>query len=174
MFSIQEILDIAIRIEKNGEKFYRDAMEKVPNDSVVSLLQWLADAEVEHWQGFTNLKQSMKADVGNRQVEEMSGAFLQDILGDQKFSLSDIDLADVHGVEILLQLAIEFENDTILFFEMISGLIDDSETLERLETIIREERHHIQVLQEHVEKKRDGSKRERKRRIKVEKKLNQG
>jgi len=143
---------------------------KVPNDSVVSLLQWLADAEVEHWQGFTNLKQSMKADVGNRQVEEMSGAFLQDILGDQKFSLSDIDLADVHGVETLLQLAIEFENDTILFFEMISGLIDDSETLERLETIIREERDHIQVLQEHVEKKRDGSKTGEKKKNKARKK----
>ena len=148
MFSIQEILDIAIRIEKNGEKFYRDAMEKVPNDSVVSLLQWLADAEVEHWQGFTNLKQSMKADVGNRQVEEMSGAFLQDILGDQKFSLSDIDLADVHGVEILLQLAIEFENDTILFYEMLKTFLVDEKTIEHLEKIIREESSHIQKIDE--------------------------
>jgi rubrerythrin len=152
MFSIQEILDIAIRIEENGEKFYREAMEKVSDNSVASLLQWLADAEVEHRQGFANLKQSLNADVRNRELEEMSGALLQDMLGDQKFSLSDIDLSDVHGVEALFQIAVEFENDTVLFFEMMSGLIDDSETLAWLETIIREERHHIQVLQEHVEK----------------------
>jgi rubrerythrin len=158
MFSVHEILDIAIRIEKNGEKFYREAREEVSSDSVASLLQWLADAEVEHWQGFTDLKESLNADVGNRQLEEMSGALLQDILGDQNFSLSDIDLTDVHGVATLFQLAIEFENDTILFFEMISGLIDDSETLACLETIIREERHHIEVLQEFPEKEGDGSK----------------
>lgn len=156
MFTIQEILDIAIRIEKNGEKFYREAMAKVSDDSVTALLEWLADAEVEHWQGFTKLKQSLEADAGSRELEEMSGALLQDILGDQKFSLSDIDLSEVHGVERLLELAVEFENDTILFFEMISGLIDDSETLAWLETIIREERHHIHVLEEHVEKEKDG------------------
>lgn len=160
MFSVHEILDIAIRIEKNGEKFYREAGERVANDSVASLLQWLAEAEVEHWQGFTDLKQSLNADAGNRQLEEMSGALLQDILGDQNFSLSDIDFADVHGVAALFQLAMEFENDTILFFEMISGLIDDPETLASLETIIREERDHIQVLQEFLEKEKAGQKRE--------------
>ena len=158
MFSVHEILDIAVRIEKNGEEFYREAKEKVSSDSVASLLQWLADAEVEHWQRFTGLKQTLNADVGNRQLEEMSGALLQDILGDQNFSLSDIDFADVHGVPTLLKLAIEFENDTILFFEMISGLIDDSKTIACLETIIREERHHIQVLEEFSEREGDGSK----------------
>lgn len=156
MFTFQEILDIAIRIEKNGEDYYRDATKKVSSDSLASSLQWLADEEVEHRKAFTNFKQSLQADVDNRQLEEMSGALLQNILGDQKFSLSDIDLSQVSGVRRLLEHAIEFENDTILFYEMISGLIDDSETLTCLETLMQEERNHVQVLQEHLEKERDG------------------
>jgi len=158
MFSIPEILDIAIRIEKNGEKFYREAMGRVSSDSLASLLRWLADEEVEHCRVFTSLRQSLPTDAGNRQLEEMSGALLQDILGDQKFSLSDIDLSQVSGVERLLEHAIEFENDTVLFYEMMSGIIDDLDTLACLGTLIEEERHHIRVLNEHLEKERGGLK----------------
>jgi len=156
MFSVQEILDIAIRIEKNGETFYRDAMRKVSSNSIASLLRWLADEEVEHCRVFVNLKESLHADVGNRQLEEMSGALLQNILGDQKFSLVDLNLAELSGVTKLLEHAIEFEHDTILFYEMMSGLIDDSATLACLETLLQEERKHVQVLQEHLEKEKGG------------------
>ena len=155
MFSIQEIFDLAIQIEKNGEKFYRGAMEKVANVSLESLLQWLADAEVEHSQRFTELKQTVKTDVVNGELETMSRALLQDILKGQTFSLDDIDLTQIPGVETLLQVAMEFEKDTILFFEMISGLIDDTETSEWLTKIIGEEEHHVKILQEFLDKEGD-------------------
>ena len=36
MFSSSEVLDMAIRIEKNGEKAYRDAIDKIGNQELVS------------------------------------------------------------------------------------------------------------------------------------------
>jgi hypothetical protein len=38
MFSIREIIDIAIKIEKNGESFYREAMEKISNPALKPVL----------------------------------------------------------------------------------------------------------------------------------------
>ena len=47
MFSIQEILDLAIRLEKNGESVYRKAAAKLSRADLVSLLAWKADEEVK-------------------------------------------------------------------------------------------------------------------------------
>lgn len=50
MFSANELLDLAIKLEKNGEAVYRDAIEKIPNPELVRLLEWMADEEVKHAQ----------------------------------------------------------------------------------------------------------------------------
>ena len=39
MFSLSEIIDLAIRIENNGEKTYRKAKNEVPSPELASLLQ---------------------------------------------------------------------------------------------------------------------------------------
>ena len=48
MFTIGDILDLAILIENNGETVYRDAAKKISNLSLISMLQRLADEEAEH------------------------------------------------------------------------------------------------------------------------------
>jgi rubrerythrin len=48
----------------------------------------------------------------------------------------------------LIGVFIEFENDTILLYEMLESLITDEETAEKLSLIIGEERTHISELQE--------------------------
>ena len=53
MFSIQEILDLAIRLEKNGESVYRTAAAKLFRADLVSLLVWMADEEVKHARWFS-------------------------------------------------------------------------------------------------------------------------
>jgi rubrerythrin len=81
----------------------------------------------------------------------MSGSILQSILGDQSFSLKEADLSKIDGVEALIQLAIEFEKDSILFYEMIGSFIEDSETSEKLNEIIAEENRHIELLEDFQE-----------------------
>ena len=54
MFTVDDIIDLGIQIEKNGEKILRDAQTKVQNPDLASLLQWLADEEAAHgrWFGY--------------------------------------------------------------------------------------------------------------------------
>ena len=151
MFSIREVFDLAIQIEKNGEQYYRDARKKISNPSLSSLLEWLADQEEKHLSWFSERKEKLETKGDDLELAEMSGSILQGILGDQSFSLKEADLSKIDNVEALIQLAIEFEKDSILFYEMIGSFIEDSETSEKLNEIIAEENRHIELLEEFEE-----------------------
>ena len=156
MFSIREIFDVAIQIEKNGEKFYRDALKKISNPSLRSLLEWMADQEAEHQRWFSEKRETVKTKVDDVELEEMGRTILQNILADQTFSLKEADLSKIENLEALLQLCIEFEKDTILFYEMIRSFIEDTETSEKLDEIIEEENRHIELLEDFEEKEEIG------------------
>ena len=148
MFSADEIFDLAIRIERNGEKFYRDLISRLESTELKEALGWLADEEVRHAQFFANLKEESKNRerriLGEDGVDNM---LLQDLLGDRVFSLDDLDLSSLSDLRSLLQYAIEFERDTILFFEMIKPFVEEDAALEKLEAIIQEEHRHIVTLE---------------------------
>ena len=148
MFTSRDILDLAVQIEKNGEKIYRDALQKVTNQEVKSLLQKLADDEVRHIDQFSEFKASAKDTLGDPQLEEMGRSILLGILGDQSFSLKETDFARMERIKDLFKVAIEFEKDTVIFYEMIRALIEDDRTLADLNQIIEEEKRHIELFQE--------------------------
>jgi len=151
MFTIKEILDITIRIEKNGEAVYRHAVEKISNPTLVSLLEWMADEEVKHAKWFSNLLQELETPSKNPFIEDMSHELLNDIIGGQSFSLKDVDFSQIENINDLIDIFIEFESDSILFYEMLQVLIQNDDTLTQLHKIITEEKNHIQQLQEFME-----------------------
>jgi rubrerythrin len=148
MFSLREVFDLAIQIEKNGEQYYRAAMEKVSNPSLNSMLEWLAEQEEKHQTWFSERKEKLDTEGEDLEMAEMGSSILQDILGDQSFSLKEADLSEIEGVEALIELAVEFEKDSILFYEMIGSFIEDFETSEKLNEIIAEENRHIELLED--------------------------
>ena len=148
MFEIIEIIDLALQIEKNGERLYRNALKRVTNPAVYTLLQKLADEELDHVEWFSNLRQKIKSPTDNPELVETGKAILNSILGDQSFSLKDVDFSKIDRVDDLMKLAMEFEKDTILFYELIRPLIENTEELEHLDKIIAEENQHIQHFQE--------------------------
>ena len=150
MFSSADIIDLAIQIEKNGERVYRDALEGVQDQSVASMLQWLADEEVEHAKWFSELKKGVRKVPVDQRLEDMGRNILQGILGEESFSLKEADFQNLGSMEKLINLAIEFERDTVLFFEMFESFLEHRESLEHLNKVIEEERRHIQVLKEYL------------------------
>jgi rubrerythrin len=148
MFSVQEIFGLAVQIEKNGEFFYRESLNTVADSSLKSVLQWLADQELEHRKWFSRKKDELAEMVEDPALEEMGGSILRSILGDQTFSLGEADLSGIRTLRDLLDLALEFEKDTILFYEMIKPLVEKVETSAHLDKIIDEEKRHIQILAE--------------------------
>ena len=134
MFTIREIYALAVQIEKNGEAFYRDAVKKVPSPSLQALFERLAEEEVSHRETFQHKEAALSNSEPNVSGHgEIGTPILQELLGDQAFSLKEA--------------ALEFERDTILFYDMISAFIEDAQTLARIREIKEEESQHIALLE---------------------------
>ena len=150
MFSTSEILDLAVRIEKNGEAVYRQAADKISNPELVALLTWMADEEVKHASWFSELKSKLEMTSHNPFIEEMSHELFDDLLGEKNFSHKDVDFGRVQNVDELMAIFIEFEKDSVLFYEVLEPFIEDETTLDNLRKIIAEENKHITELQQFI------------------------
>jgi rubrerythrin len=148
MFTIGEVFDLAIRLEKNGENFYRRFVDSMVNPNLKTQLLWLADQEQKHGYFFARLKQESSAQALEDLGEHPEGSLLQDFLGERVLSLDEVDPHSLADVPAVLQFALEFEKDTILFFDMIRAFITEQAVLEGLDAIIQEEDRHIKVLQD--------------------------
>jgi len=148
MFSIHEIIDIAVQLEKNGENIYRDAQKLTDNFLLSDLLEWIAAEEVNHAKWLTELKSDIELKEDHYLITEMSQTLVSDFIGEQAFSLKDVDFSQIGNTKDMIKIFIEFEEDTIIFFEMLKSFITDEKTTEKLDQIIIEEKNHIEKLQE--------------------------
>ena len=147
MFSCEDLFDMAVQIEQNGERMLRNAQKQVTNLKLMSLLQRLADEEIEHAKMFSDLKPKVKQEIQYSELEDLGKSLLRDTLGDQSFSLKDTDFSKVENENELISIMIEFEKDTVLFYEMIRTVISDKAVQACLEKIIEAENQHAQKLQ---------------------------
>ena len=149
MFTPGEICDLGVQIERNGEKFYRDALKQPWSAPMASMLHMLAEEEVRHVEFFVRLKKSAAQEGGDPEMEAMGRDMLKEVLGSQTFSLKEADLSKIRNIEQLRRTAIEFEKDTILFYEMIRSFVMDKETVEQLDAITEEENRHVKLFEEY-------------------------
>ena len=150
MFTAAELLDMAIKVENNGEAAYRSAIAKVKSPELVCLLKWMADEEVEHARFFSELKHNLETKGRNPFVEEMSRELFDDLLGNQNFSLKEVDFSVIDNSDAMIDVFIEFEKDSVIFYTVLEPFVEDPVALEHLQKIIDEENHHIRKLQKFI------------------------
>ena len=146
MFSAKEIIDLAIKLENNGEAAYREAIGKVSRPGLVALLEWMADEEVKHAGWFADLKHNLEARNKNPFAEEMSRELFNEMLGEKNFSLKEVDFSTIENFDDLVEIFIEFEKDSIIFYEVLKPFVEDPVARQYLQKIIDEEKQHIEHL----------------------------
>ncbi|MFZ2448537.1 MAG: ferritin family protein [Syntrophobacteraceae bacterium] len=147
MFTATDIFDLAIQIETNGERFFRNALAGEIRDELKVLLGWLADEEAQHRAVFEDLKDRFRRQTGSREpIPGATGDALRSAMGRHAFSLDDLEIDTVRDETELLQAAIEFEEDSILFYEFIASLISDAGALASIQEIRRQELDHKEQL----------------------------
>lgn len=147
MFTIIEILDLATRIERNAGRVYRKAIASVSDPALASLLAWMAGEEECHAEWFQKLSTDVSCLETNSIAESFGGEMLGDLIDEKNFTLKDIDFSAVESAEELIDIFMDFEKDSILFYEILQGFVQDKCTRDQLDRIISEERHHIERLQ---------------------------
>ena len=95
---------------------------------------------------FSGLKPTVQQKIEHPELEDLGKSLLHDTLGDQSFSLKDADFSSIETENELISIMIEFEKDTVLFYEMIRAVISDKTALSCLDKIIDAENRHAQQL----------------------------
>jgi rubrerythrin len=152
MFTLADIRDLAIQIERNGESSYRAAARKAEDNRVADLLKKLAEQEKEHLRWFEQLDAEQEFAPENDRINRMGQDLLAEMMDGQTFSLDEEQVAGATDLLDVVRQSIEFERDTILFYEMLYSFLDHSETMTHLERIIDEERSHIEILNDIAQK----------------------
>ncbi|CCK79311.1 Rbr3: rubrerythrin [Desulfobacula toluolica Tol2] len=144
---MDDLLEVAITMEKNGESVYNTSIKEVKNKDLKSMLKWMANEEASHGKWFTDLKNSFSLEMEEAELKEMVPQVLQDMMGEKTLSLDDVDFSKIKTLSKLLETFIKFENETILFYELFEMFIEDKTVLEGLKKIILEEKSHVDQLE---------------------------
>jgi rubrerythrin len=146
-YSIDEIMEMAIRTETLGYQFYTGMAAKFgKDDGLVKLFSTLASKEKVHEKTFSDLRAKV-AKQGAEPVEweEVSNymrAFVESefFLGKGK-ALPSMD--HLKTVKEAVKFAIGFEKETLLYFFELRSLVKEKEAVDE---IINEEKSHIRWL----------------------------
>lgn len=148
MFTLADIRNIAVQIEQNGEATYRLAANQAADPQVKKMLSWMADEERQHAEQFNSILVNKPLTVEQAELEAMGRSLLQDIVRSQTFSLEQQQLGQALNLEELLHQSIEFETDTIDFYQFLAGFLDDAEAIAQMQGIIEQEQGHVQQLEQ--------------------------
>jgi len=148
-FTIQEIIEIAIEVEKNGAAFYSALAESSDINRLKELYVYLSKEEKQHITRFQEILDS----VGGYQISEVYYATqymgYMKALADERVFKNDISAAEiadrVKSPREAIDIAIGFEKESALFLHEMWNLVPecDRETVQKL---LDEEREHLRQL----------------------------
>jgi len=150
MFTMDDLLEVAVKMEKNGETVYRKSLKKIRQKALTDLLSWMAAEEAAHGRWFLEQKKRLALQPEEKALKEMIPQVLQDMMGESALSLDEVEFDKISTPLELLNTFIEFEKETIQFYELLEMFIETEEVLKGLKTIIREEKTHVEKLADMV------------------------
>lgn len=156
MFTIADIREIAIQIERNGEEVYRRAGNRATDPEMAEVFKWMATEEKRHACFFAKMTVDAPLSPEQSDLESMGRSLLQEMVRDKTFSLDRESLNATEDLDQVLNQSKEFEEDTILFYEFLRNIVDDEGVKRQLSTIIAEERSHADLLAGMIEARSEG------------------
>ncbi|MGE5423829.1 MAG: ferritin family protein [Syntrophothermus sp.] len=144
----QEIIEIAVRIEQNGQAFYSSAaqMIKEPND-IRNLFLDLAEKEVSHVGAFQHLAEKFEAENFEFTMDESSD-YVNHLADTHIFGIKEAGIMLARAVKTTkeaLEIALRFENDSITFYEELYKRADTG-ARKLIQEIIEEEKSHAALI----------------------------
>jgi rubrerythrin len=148
LFSGNEIVDIAVKIEENGRAFYLEAAGGAGDENLAAILRKLADDEVEHkatFEAFYKADEDYSLQPGyNEEVD----AYIKAMASAQVFapgkSVAEIARGAKDVFEVL-SLAMGAEKDSILYYMEMKEWMQPKDR-DVIGKVIDEEKRHLKQL----------------------------
>lgn len=147
-FNADDVFEIAVKIEQNGAKFYRDAAEKIDNQENKQFLLELAVMEDGHETTFANMQKELKDQETASTTfdpEDENGSYLKALADARVFAKKEEPANDFQSI---LYSAVQAEKDSIAFYLGMKNMMSEKSGKSKIDDIIKEEMSHIKLLAE--------------------------
>jgi len=155
-FNADELMELAIKIEKNGMEYFSAMAEKSANTEVKGIFEYLCREEQSHLDHFVEIRNKLAesrqepCEIADEYNTPEMMSYLDAMSDGRVFPnlVSHKELAvEIKTDEQAIYHAISFEKDTVLFFGEILSLIGrDDVNFKLIEELIRQEKIHIARL----------------------------
>jgi len=153
-YSVNEVVEFAVQIEKNGFAFYHEASKRKDLDpKAKAFIEFLRDEELNHEKIFLALRDDKEIqNLELTQDWELVSEYLKTIVDARIFNSEDAAIkkaADAKDLMEIIDFAISFEKDTLLYFHALNDSIVFPKTRDVLRKIINEEVSHVLKLNDY-------------------------
>lgn len=151
-FNAGEVLDMAVKIERNGARFYRKAAEGFDDERVKKMLNELAAWEDGHELTFKAIKEDLDSADRESVVFDPNGdaPLYLGAMADGNVFRVDLDpsesLTGNESIEEVLRKAIGLEKDSIVFYLGLREIVPEKLGRDKVDHILKEEMGHITYL----------------------------
>lgn len=145
-----DVFAMAVRIEENGEAFYKGAEKKSENPDLKKLFADLALMEQGHILIFKNLRSQLPSSSADAvwDPEGLAESYLQATADTHIFTLEIAEqrLRSVNTPLEALDMALQFEKDSVAFFMGMKQILPDQSGKAEIDKLIFSEMDHIRML----------------------------
>jgi rubrerythrin len=148
VFSAAEMVQIAIQLEQNGQAFYQAAANRTNHEEVKHLLEFLAKEEERHERVFAGLLPEEKEHRPAQEYPGQKSAFIQALLEERLLPAGELVERVLPGLKSdaeVLDFALGFEKDTIIFFYELRHMLDAAQR-GIMDEIMAQEKAHVERL----------------------------
>lgn len=146
-YSGLEIIEMALRVEENGYKFYTEAQKITDDLEIKALFLNLAAMEVNHVSAFKKMLENYEPENFEFNKDE-SEEYINFLADSHIFSKKNAGIDKLNSLKSgkdALEMAFKFEIDSIAFYKEISGYAQ-KEALPVIERLIEEEKQHAKAI----------------------------
>jgi len=149
LFKAGDIFQFAIRIEEDGEKYYREIARKVKDEDVKELFVYLAGEEVKHKKLFSDMLKGIEHYEPAESFPEEYFQYLKAYADNVIFNRDKLknEVSQVVDALSAAEFGMRREQESILYYQDIKNIIPENDVAP-VEKIIEEERKHFLKLVE--------------------------
>ena len=148
VFTANDIVEVAVRIEENGITFYNFAEKIAKTEDAKKLFAQLALAEAAHKRTFEKLLSEIETYTPPERYAGEYADYLRNYVDNNLIFTKDVmdkQLSQVTDTVGAFDFAMQRELDSILYYHEVKNLVPAAQH-EAIEKIIEEERKHYQML----------------------------
>lgn len=151
-FNADEIFQIGMEVELNGQAFYEASAALCKDQGAKAMLTLLGEQEETHYRVFSRMRDQLPESAHPQSVYDpdgQMGSYLE-ALADSRVFTNETQAHDVakscQSPVDVLDVALRFEKDSVLMFQTMQEMTRDEWGKDKIDGLINAEQEHIRLI----------------------------